>query len=97
MASDHPGYPGVQAWWRLRSHHFNEEFAKHINQLQQTAKPPRLYREPNPDQRSNRALQPTTVHFMHVYEVRPRKDRRGVDLISDAIRSALLLLAECNQ
>jgi hypothetical protein len=23
---------------------------------------------------------------MHVYEVRPRKDRRGVDLISDAVR-----------
>jgi hypothetical protein len=22
---------------------------------------------------------------MHVYEVRPRKDRRGVDLISDAL------------
>jgi hypothetical protein len=24
---------------------------------------------------------------MHVYEVRPRKDKRGVDLISDALRS----------
>ena len=23
--------------------------------------------------------------MMHVYEVRPRKDRRGVDLISDAL------------
>jgi len=23
--------------------------------------------------------------FMHVYEIRPRKDRRGVDLISDAL------------
>jgi len=23
--------------------------------------------------------------LMHVYEVRPRKDRRGVDLISDAL------------
>jgi hypothetical protein len=43
-------YPGVKAWWRSRSHWFSEEFAKHINQLQQTAKPPRLYREPNPDQ-----------------------------------------------
>jgi hypothetical protein len=44
------GYPGIQAWWRLRSHWFSEEFVKHINQLQQTAKAPRLYREPNPDQ-----------------------------------------------
>jgi hypothetical protein len=44
------GYPGVQAWWRSRSHWFSEEFGKHINQLQQTAKPPRLYREPNTDQ-----------------------------------------------
>jgi hypothetical protein len=26
------------------------EFAKFINQVQQTAKPPRLYREANPDQ-----------------------------------------------
>ena len=27
--------PGVQAWWRLRSHWFDEAFAKHIDQLQQ--------------------------------------------------------------
>ena len=43
------GYPGVQAYWRSRSHWYSEEFAKYINQLQQTAKPPRLYREPNAD------------------------------------------------
>src|SRR5262245_53236927 len=35
------GYPGIQAWWRLRSHWFGEEFANHINQLQRTAKPSR--------------------------------------------------------
>jgi len=29
---------GVQAWWRLRSHWFDEEFAKFINQQQQTLK-----------------------------------------------------------
>ena len=29
--------PGVQAWWRSRSHWFDEEFAKFINQQQQTA------------------------------------------------------------
>jgi hypothetical protein len=40
------GYPGVQAWWRSRSHWFNEEFVKHVNQTQQTAKHPRWYREP---------------------------------------------------
>jgi hypothetical protein len=39
------GYPGVQAWWRFRSHWFTEKFAKHVNQLQETAKPPRMYRE----------------------------------------------------
>jgi hypothetical protein len=33
----------------------------------------------------NQALWPTAVHSMHVYEVRPRKDHRGVDLISDAL------------
>jgi hypothetical protein len=40
------GYPGVQAWWPPRSHLFSKEFANYINQLQQTAKPPRLYRQP---------------------------------------------------
>jgi hypothetical protein len=28
---------------------------------------------------------PTAAHSMHVYEVRPRKDERGVDLISDVL------------
>ena len=41
---------GVQAWWRTRSHWFSEDFAKLINQLQQTPKPPRLYREPMKDE-----------------------------------------------
>ena len=27
----------------------------------------------------------TVIKFVHVYEVRPRKDHRGVDLISDAL------------
>jgi hypothetical protein len=46
--------PGVQAWWRSHSHWFGgEEFAKFINQLQQTAKPPPGFREAIPDQRSN--------------------------------------------
>ena len=44
------GYPGIQAWWRQRSHWFSEEFLNHINQLQQTAKPARLYREPMKDE-----------------------------------------------
>ena len=43
-------YPGVQAWWRLRSHWFSDEFAKFIDQLQQTAKPPRSFREAMKDQ-----------------------------------------------
>jgi hypothetical protein len=43
-------YPGVQGWWRLRSHWFSEEFANHINELLQTAKPPRMYREPMKDE-----------------------------------------------
>jgi len=43
-------YPGVQAWWRSRSHWFSEDFAKHINQLQQTAKAPQMYREPMKDE-----------------------------------------------
>jgi hypothetical protein len=30
-------------------------------------------------------MKPTAVHSIHVYEVRPRKDHRGVDLISDVL------------
>jgi hypothetical protein len=33
---------------------------------------------------------------MHVYEVRPRKDRRGVDLISDALPFGRLWYGEPN-
>ena len=33
---------------------------------------------------------------MHVYEVRPRSDRRGVDLISDALPFGRLWYAEPN-
>jgi len=33
---------------------------------------------------------------MHVYEVRPRKDKRGVDLISDALPFGLLWYGEPN-
>jgi hypothetical protein len=49
---DTNGYPGVQAWWRLRSHRFSEGFVKFVDQLQQTAKPPSGFREAIPDQRS---------------------------------------------
>jgi hypothetical protein len=30
-------------------------------------------------------MKPTAVHSIHAYEVRPRRDHRGVDLISDAL------------
>jgi hypothetical protein len=38
----------------------------------------------------------TAVHSMHQYEVRPRKDHRGVDLISDALPFGALWYAEPN-
>ena len=41
-------------------------------------------------------LQPTAVHFMHVYKVRPRKDKRGFDLISDALPFGRLWHGEPN-
>ena len=31
---DFSAYPGVQAWWRSRSHWFSEDFANLVNQLQ---------------------------------------------------------------
>ena len=36
------------------------------------------------------------MHSVHVYEVRPRKDHRGVDLISDALPFGRLWYAEPN-
>jgi hypothetical protein len=33
---------------------------------------------------------------MHLYEVRPRKDKRGVDLISDALLFGRLWYGEAN-
>jgi hypothetical protein len=42
---------------------------------------------------SNQSLQPTAVH---VYEVRPRKDHRRVDLIFDALPFGLLWYGEPN-
>jgi hypothetical protein len=30
-------------------------------------------------------IEPSTVRVMHLYEVHPRKDHRGVDLISDPL------------
>src|SRR5262245_50502309 len=40
--------------------------------------------------RSNRESVPTQAEVMHVYEIRTRKDKRGVDLISDALPFARL-------
>ena len=33
----------------------------------------------------SQSMQPTAAHSIHVYDVRPRKDHRRVDLISDAL------------
>jgi len=44
--------------------------------------------------RSNPAMQPPAK--THVYEVRPRKDHRGVDLMSDALPFGRLWYGEPN-
>jgi hypothetical protein len=36
------------------------------------------------------------MHSVHIYEVRPRKDRRSVDLISDALPFGRLWYGESN-
>jgi len=41
-------------------------------------------------------MKPTAVHSMHTYEARPRKDHRGVDLISDALPFGRLWYVEVN-
>jgi hypothetical protein len=35
---------------------------------------------------SNQSMKPTAVHSQHIYQVRPDKDKRSVDLISDALQ-----------
>jgi hypothetical protein len=44
-----------------------------------------MYRNGSSYRRPNQSIKPTAVDFLHVYEVRPRKDKRGVDLIGDAL------------
>jgi hypothetical protein len=40
--------------------------------------------------------EPPTVQVMHTYKIRPRKDHRGVDLISDTLSFSRLWYAEPN-
>jgi hypothetical protein len=42
-------------------------------------------------------MQPTAGYSVHTYEIRPRKDGRGVDLISDALPSGRLWYLEVRQ
>jgi hypothetical protein len=44
---------------------------------------------------ANRSSQ-TAIHSIHVYQVSPRKDRRGVDLISDVLPFGRLSYGEPN-
>ena len=44
----------------------------------------------------NQSLKPTAGRSMHTYDVRPRKDHRGVDLISDALPFGRLCHADPN-
>jgi hypothetical protein len=45
---------------------------------------------------AKKSLQPTAVHLVHVYEVHPRRDKRGVDLISDVLPFGVLWYGEPN-
>jgi hypothetical protein len=38
-------YPGIQAWWRTRSHWFSQQFGQFIAKRQAEAGPPSLYGE----------------------------------------------------
>ena len=42
---DFNAYPGIQAWWRSRSHWFSDQFRQFIAERQATAGTPSLYRE----------------------------------------------------
>ncbi len=42
---DFNAYPGIQAWWRSRSHWFSQQFRQFIADRQAAAGPPSLYGE----------------------------------------------------
>jgi hypothetical protein len=44
-------------------------------------------------------MKPTAVHSIHEYEVRPRKDKHGVDVISKVspIRAAVVWRTKCHR
>ena len=45
MMGDFIAYPGIQAWWRSRSHWFSDHFQEFIAKRQAAAGDPSLYRE----------------------------------------------------
>ena len=46
--------------------------------------------------RENHSMKLMPVHSIHLYEVRPRRDKLGVDLISDALPFGRLWYGEPN-
>lgn len=45
---DFNAYPGIQAWWRSRSHWFSEQFRQFISERQASPGTPSLYGEARP-------------------------------------------------
>src|SRR5262245_34987437 len=59
-------------------HHYRHNRHRHHNRKPQ--------QRPQPIEAGDQPENSTSISgFMHVYEVRPRKDHRGVDLISDVL------------
>ena len=78
LVRDINAHPGVQAWWRSRSHWFDGRSLR-SSLISNSKQPPGMM-----------------TSSQHVYEVRPRKDHRGVDLISDALPFGRLWYDEPN-
>ena len=69
--------PGIQAWWRLYSDWFGEEFVNYVNQQQQTA---------------TRQLMISSQHVYEV-RPRKRSSQRRSDFRCAAIRSVYVLFS----
>ena len=56
-----------------------------------------LSRDPRGSNRQHPVAAEKVKGIKHVYEGRPRKDKRGVDLISDALPSPVVRRYECGR
>jgi len=87
---------GRSLGWRMKSvrHQFNSD--RSVTDESEAASPTRHAFTPLTSREKSPTSPNHVMRATHVYEVRPRKDKRGVDLISDALLFGRLWYGEPN-